>query len=75
MRFAQKFNFEDVFSMPKGLFSAQDREGCSSPVVKVSDHGRHVISSSPVPLKTCYVGQRCTLDLSRAEASSRWCGS
>ncbi|GFU56193.1 hypothetical protein TNCV_712521 [Trichonephila clavipes] len=26
-------------------------EGCSSPVVKGSDHGRHVMSSSPVPLK------------------------
>ncbi|PRD29457.1 UNVERIFIED_CONTAM: hypothetical protein NCL1_29355 [Trichonephila clavipes] len=41
--------------------------GCSSPVVKVSDHGRHVMSSSPVPLKTHRVGQRCTLNLSRAE--------
>ncbi|GFV47883.1 uncharacterized protein TNCV_3415001 [Trichonephila clavipes] len=33
-----------------------------------------VTSSSPVPLKTRRVGQRCTLILSRAEASSRWCG-
>ncbi|GFU98469.1 uncharacterized protein TNCV_3653001 [Trichonephila clavipes] len=33
-----------------------------------------VTSSSPVPLKTCRVGQRCTLNLSRAETSSRWCG-
>ncbi|GFT17876.1 uncharacterized protein TNCV_4910501 [Trichonephila clavipes] len=40
---------------------------CSSPVVKVSDHGRHVMSSSPVPLKTHRVGQRYTLNLSRAE--------
>ncbi|GFY11585.1 hypothetical protein TNCV_4230541 [Trichonephila clavipes] len=32
-------------------------------------------SSSPVPLKTRRVGQRCTLNLSRAETSSRWCGS
>ncbi|GFW94388.1 tigger transposable element-derived protein 1 [Trichonephila clavipes] len=31
-------------------------------------------SSSPVPLKTRRVGQRCTLNLSRAETSSRWCG-
>ncbi|GFU01652.1 hypothetical protein TNCV_1521931 [Trichonephila clavipes] len=30
--------------------------------------------SNPVPLKTCRVGQRCTLNLSRAETSSRWCG-
>ncbi|GFU68264.1 uncharacterized protein TNCV_1717051 [Trichonephila clavipes] len=43
-------------------------------MVKVSDHGRHVISSSPVPLKTCRVGQRCTLNLSTAETPSRWCG-
>ncbi|GFW62188.1 uncharacterized protein TNCV_1686191 [Trichonephila clavipes] len=33
-----------------------------------------VTSSSPVPLKTCRVGQRCTLNLPRAETSSRWCG-
>ncbi|GFW32318.1 uncharacterized protein TNCV_674771 [Trichonephila clavipes] len=33
-----------------------------------------VMSSSPVPLKTRRVGQRCTLNLSRAETSSRWCG-
>ncbi|GFW05348.1 uncharacterized protein TNCV_3358671 [Trichonephila clavipes] len=33
-----------------------------------------VTSSSPVPLKTRRVGQRCTLHLSRAETSSRWCG-
>ncbi|GFX11250.1 uncharacterized protein TNCV_4786421 [Trichonephila clavipes] len=49
-------------------------KGCGNPVVKVSDHGRHVMSSSPVPLKTRRVGQRCTLNLSRAETSSRWCG-
>ncbi|GFX90356.1 uncharacterized protein TNCV_3849311 [Trichonephila clavipes] len=48
--------------------------GCDSPEVKVSDHGRHVMSSSPVPLKTRRVGQRCPLNLSRAETSSRWCG-
>ncbi|GFS97654.1 uncharacterized protein TNCV_2558341 [Trichonephila clavipes] len=35
---------------------------------------RFVTSSSPVPLKTRRVGQRCTLNLSRAETSSRWCG-
>ncbi|GFX40998.1 hypothetical protein TNCV_2216961 [Trichonephila clavipes] len=32
-----------------------------------------VMSSSPVPLKTRRVGQRCTLNLSRAQTSSRWC--
>ncbi|GFX88675.1 uncharacterized protein TNCV_833051 [Trichonephila clavipes] len=49
-------------------------EGCGSPVVKVLDHGRHVMSSSPVPLKSRRVGQGCTLNLSRAETSSRWYG-
>ncbi|GFW21596.1 hypothetical protein TNCV_4281111 [Trichonephila clavipes] len=49
-------------------------EVCGSPVVKVSDHGRHAMSSSPVPLKTRRVGQRCTLNLTRAETSSLWCG-
>ncbi|GFW82948.1 uncharacterized protein TNCV_1078201 [Trichonephila clavipes] len=49
-------------------------EGCGSPVGKVLNHGRHVMSSSPVPLKTRRVGQRCTLNLPRAETSSRWCG-
>ncbi|GFW34665.1 hypothetical protein TNCV_952931 [Trichonephila clavipes] len=48
--------------------------GCGSPVVRVSDYGRYVMSSSSVPLKTHRVGQRCTLNLSRAETSSRWCG-
>ncbi|GFU63539.1 hypothetical protein TNCV_1000901 [Trichonephila clavipes] len=33
-----------------------------------------VTSSSPVPLKTRRAGQRFTLNLSRAETSSRWCG-
>ncbi|GFX77524.1 uncharacterized protein TNCV_4025741 [Trichonephila clavipes] len=43
-------------------------------MVKVSDHDRHVMCSSPVPLKTRRVRQRCTLNLSRAETSFRWCG-
>ncbi|GFY05728.1 uncharacterized protein TNCV_4403951 [Trichonephila clavipes] len=33
-----------------------------------------VTSSSPVPLNPHRVGQRCTLNLSRAETSSHWCG-
>ncbi|GFX22631.1 uncharacterized protein TNCV_2993661 [Trichonephila clavipes] len=48
--------------------------GCGNPVVKVSHHGRHVMSSSPVPLKTRRVRDLCTLNLSIAETSSRWCG-
>ncbi|GFV90785.1 hypothetical protein TNCV_2323541 [Trichonephila clavipes] len=35
----------------------------------------HVTGSSPVPLKTRRVGKRCTLNQSRAQMSSRWCGS
>ncbi|GFW66865.1 hypothetical protein TNCV_3784341 [Trichonephila clavipes] len=34
-----------------------------------------VTNSSPVPLKTRRVGTRCTLNLSRAQTPSRWCGS
>ncbi|GFW50770.1 uncharacterized protein TNCV_3590521 [Trichonephila clavipes] len=33
-----------------------------------------VTSSSPVPLKPRHVEQRCMLNLSRAETSSRWFG-
>ncbi|GFS84795.1 hypothetical protein TNCV_2956911 [Trichonephila clavipes] len=42
-------------------------------LVKVSDHGMHAMSSSPVPIKTRDVGERCTLNLSRAKTSSFWC--
>ncbi|GFV69606.1 uncharacterized protein TNCV_4507211 [Trichonephila clavipes] len=59
---------------PNGQSIRRKERGCGSPVVKVSNHGRHVMSSIPVPLKTRRVGQRCTLNLSRAETSSRWCG-
>ncbi|GFT07777.1 uncharacterized protein TNCV_1213791 [Trichonephila clavipes] len=51
-----------------------------SPVAAVAEWYRYrivaclVTSSSPVPLKTRRVGQRCTLNLSRAETSSHWCG-
>ncbi|GFX59478.1 hypothetical protein TNCV_2342141 [Trichonephila clavipes] len=48
---------------------------CGSPVVKESEHGRHVMSPSPVPLKTRRVGQRLTVNLLRSETSSRLCGS
>ncbi|GFV27251.1 hypothetical protein TNCV_3459461 [Trichonephila clavipes] len=48
--------------------------GRVSLVVKVSDPGWLVTSSSPVPLKTRRGGERCTLNLSRAQMSFRWCG-
>ncbi|GFX15555.1 uncharacterized protein TNCV_3304841 [Trichonephila clavipes] len=49
-------------------------------VAAVAEWSRHwivaglVTSSCPVPLKTRRVGQRCTLNLSRAGMSSHWCG-
>ncbi|GFW44740.1 uncharacterized protein TNCV_4482851 [Trichonephila clavipes] len=64
---------KDPLSIDLGLWVLACR-GCGSPVVKVSDHGRHVMSSSPVPLISLRFGQRCSLNLSRAETSSRWCG-
>ncbi|GFU75667.1 hypothetical protein TNCV_1488751 [Trichonephila clavipes] len=33
-----------------------------------------VTSSSPVPLNTLHIGERCTLNLSRAQTSSCWSG-
>ncbi|GFU08168.1 uncharacterized protein TNCV_3766191 [Trichonephila clavipes] len=51
------------------------KSGCGSPVVKVSDHGRLAMNSSPVPQKTRRVGGvRYTLNLSRAQTSFRWGG-
>ncbi|GFX28239.1 uncharacterized protein TNCV_2772381 [Trichonephila clavipes] len=49
-------------------------EGCGSPVVKVSYLGRHVMSSSPESLKYRHVRERRTLNLSRSQKSSLWCG-
>ncbi|GFW29024.1 uncharacterized protein TNCV_2355821 [Trichonephila clavipes] len=51
-----------------------------SKVAAVAEWYRHgivaclITSSSPVPPKTRRVGQLYTLNLSRAETSSRWCG-
>ncbi|GFX11302.1 hypothetical protein TNCV_2803661 [Trichonephila clavipes] len=47
--------------------------GRGSLVIKVPDRDWLVTSSIPVPLKTRRVGERCTLNLSRAQMSSRWC--
>ncbi|GFV77939.1 hypothetical protein TNCV_931 [Trichonephila clavipes] len=45
--------------------------GSGSPVVKVSDHGRHGMSSSSVTLKT----RRCRGAMQgKSQTSSRWCG-
>ncbi|GFY01429.1 hypothetical protein TNCV_850371 [Trichonephila clavipes] len=66
---------DDTPPQNEGLPDAikQIQGGCGNLVVKVSDRGWLVMSSSPVPLKTCRVGQRCTLNPSRAQTSSRWC--
>ncbi|GFV62957.1 DDE_3 domain-containing protein [Trichonephila clavipes] len=53
----------------------KSKKGCGSPVVKVLAHGRHVMSSSPIPLRVRRVGERCTLHLSRTQTSSSWCDS
>ncbi|GFS74295.1 hypothetical protein TNCV_3279871 [Trichonephila clavipes] len=66
-----EFNNDNQIPRPKLPFHIT---GCGSPVVKVSDHGWHVMSSSPVPLKTHCVEQQCTIDLLIAETSSRWWG-
>ncbi|GFT53037.1 hypothetical protein TNCV_2631551 [Trichonephila clavipes] len=71
---------EEWNSIPQSLINnliasmANRERGCSSPVVKLSDHGRHVMSSSPAPLKNRRVGELCTLNLSTAQTSLRWCG-
>ncbi|GFW15985.1 uncharacterized protein TNCV_4432581 [Trichonephila clavipes] len=51
-----------------------DPWGYGSLEITVSDHDRHVMSSSPVPLRTRRVGERCALNLPRVQTSSRWCG-
>ncbi|GFT39101.1 hypothetical protein TNCV_3401361 [Trichonephila clavipes] len=66
----------DVLSVPEELPSTSNHRD----VAAVAEwYGYRTVAyfvtgSSPVPLKTRRVGQRCTLNLSRAETSSRWCG-
>ncbi|GFV61510.1 hypothetical protein TNCV_3893001 [Trichonephila clavipes] len=73
----QNASFVKIWNFPtdNGLEKADISTlwGCGSPVVKVSDHGRHVMSSSPEPLKTRRAGQRGTLNLSKAQTFSHWC--
>ncbi|GFU49772.1 uncharacterized protein TNCV_2930451 [Trichonephila clavipes] len=63
----KRINTKISQNSPRYHLTPKPCEGCGIPVVKVSDHGRHAMSSCPVPLKTRRVGQRCTLNLSRAE--------
>ncbi|GFV55406.1 hypothetical protein TNCV_146791 [Trichonephila clavipes] len=68
-RVGTKENMSKILPM-----SQKGSEGCCSPVVRLSGHGRHVMSSSPVPLKTRRVGEQCSLNMSRAQTSFHWFG-
>ncbi|GFW25436.1 hypothetical protein TNCV_3721641 [Trichonephila clavipes] len=54
--------------------SRQIRRFKSVRMLKVLDCGWLLTNSSPVSLKTSRVGERCVLNPSRAQTSSRWCG-
>ncbi|GFT95619.1 uncharacterized protein TNCV_310371 [Trichonephila clavipes] len=64
----------EAISVPQGsvrlVKKTQERK--SSTCYLLTTKG--VTSSSPVPLKTRPVGERCTLNLSRAQTSSCWSG-
>ncbi|GFX66600.1 uncharacterized protein TNCV_1795111 [Trichonephila clavipes] len=72
--------FAEQISGLHTFYSTQTRLSVPKNVAVVAEWYRYrtvacfVTGSSPVPLKTRRVGQRCTLNLSRAETSSRWCG-
>ncbi|GFX76206.1 uncharacterized protein TNCV_1233441 [Trichonephila clavipes] len=63
-----------ILRVTKTIISIKMR-GHGSLVIKVSGRGSGVMSSSRVSLKTRRVRERCTLNLSRAQMSSGWCGS
>ncbi|GFV06629.1 hypothetical protein TNCV_2949511 [Trichonephila clavipes] len=48
--------------------------GPGNRVVKVLDRGWSCHEFKHSTIKDPHVGQRCTLNLSRAQTSSRWCG-
>ncbi|GFW47032.1 uncharacterized protein TNCV_3486441 [Trichonephila clavipes] len=64
----------EAISVPQGsvrlVKKTQDRKSSTCYLLIT----KSVTSSSPVPLKTCRVGERCTLNLSRAHTSSCWSG-
>ncbi|GFX40881.1 uncharacterized protein TNCV_3761021 [Trichonephila clavipes] len=74
------FAYDAKFDPAENFKLGEGRDLRNEEVAAVAEWYRHrivagfVTSSSPVPLKTRRVGQRCTLNLSRAETSSRWCG-
>ncbi|GFV71472.1 hypothetical protein TNCV_4562241 [Trichonephila clavipes] len=60
---------DGIFSMHWRLLRSR-----GSQVVKVSDHGWRVMSSSPEPLKTRRVGQRCTFKSVESSNIHPWGG-
>ncbi|GFW08963.1 hypothetical protein TNCV_3475101 [Trichonephila clavipes] len=64
----------EAISVPQGsvglVKKTQERKSSSCYLLIT----KGVTSSSPVPLKTRRVGERCTLNLSRAQTSSCWSG-
>ncbi|GFU55161.1 hypothetical protein TNCV_426651 [Trichonephila clavipes] len=68
-----KYHDEHDFLLSRSTGALSAPGGRDKLVVKVSDRDWHVTSSSLVPLKTRCVGEQCTLNLSRAQTSSRWC--
>ncbi|GFW82720.1 hypothetical protein TNCV_3492911 [Trichonephila clavipes] len=57
------------------LLGADRQYGHGSLVIKVTDsRDQRVMSSSLLPLNTRRVGQRCLLNLSRAQTFCHWCG-
>ncbi|GFU16876.1 uncharacterized protein TNCV_1709291 [Trichonephila clavipes] len=61
-------------SLPSGLAYSHISQAAVAEWYRYRIGACLVTCSSPVPLKTRRVGQRCTLNLSRAETSSRWSG-
>ncbi|GFX31376.1 hypothetical protein TNCV_2061921 [Trichonephila clavipes] len=62
--------------MVKKEMNVLGKQAISAAVAEVSakDRGLPCYEFEPGTIKTRRVGQRCTLNLSRAETSSRWCG-
>ncbi|GFT18313.1 transposable element Tcb2 transposase [Trichonephila clavipes] len=75
---------EDVWDMLRRLISASSHPTCSVTELKRALQEawnrlspqliHHLIASMAFSGNLNRVGQRCTLNLSRAETSSRWCG-
>ncbi|GFV11680.1 hypothetical protein TNCV_976691 [Trichonephila clavipes] len=65
---------ESEISIPAVVQNYETDPGFGNLVIKVSDRGWYIMSSSPVLLKNRRLEEPCTLNLSRTQTSSRWCG-